>query len=198
MSSSLEVITGPMYSGKTEELIRRLKRVSIAGLKALVLRPDLDTKRYMDIQTHDGSFALTSYTNFKPLVVSRDLKEMAEIWELVEGCDVLAIEEAQFFKPEVCGFVDRALLMDKKRIICAGLDMDCKGCPFGQMPWLLAKATTVTKLTAVCSGCSLETATRTQAKVEIQGSVSEAVGGVEMYEARCLDCWALPLLGSQQ
>lgn len=190
--ATLEVITGPMYSGKTEELIRRLKRVSLAGQKAVVLRPSLDCKRYKNVETHDGSLELIKATGFHPIVVPTALEdiwdELTSVLGVVMEADVVAIEEAQFFKEAIVVFVAWLLKNTNKKIICAGLDLDCLGKPYGFMPELFALANSITKLTAICVNCK-DTATRTFAKVKIDGDVSEAIGGHDMYEARCITCW---------
>lgn len=186
----LEVICGPMFSGKTEEFIRRLKRVSRAGQQALVLRPDLDCQRYSKIQTHDGSQELSVATGFIPLVVSLGMTELNldQFEERLKNYDVLAIEEAQFFGEMLQKIVLLALKL-KKRVICACLDLDCLNQTFGYVPWLLAHAHVITKLTSICARCG-EEATKTQCNQVMDAiRVSEAVGGAGMYEPRCDNCF---------
>jgi thymidine kinase len=179
-----------MFSGKTEEFIRRLKRVSRAGQKALVIRPDIDCQRYSKIQTHDGSQELTTATGFEPVVLSRDLHELdfENLNSMFFMYDVIGIEEAQFFGPNIRKVVKAALKV-KKRVICTGLDTDCLDETFGDVPWLLAHAHIITKLTSICAVCG-EEANKTQSKKPMSlDKVSEAVGGESMYEPRCDNCF---------
>lgn len=174
----IEVITGPMFAGKSEELIRRLKTLSYAKMKIIAFKPRLDD-RYdkTAIASHDGhkyqAYAIQNETEIEPLVP--------------EGTDVVAIDEVQFFSRNIVSVCDR--LADRGiRVICAGLDMDFRGVPFGPMPELLAKAEFVSKLTAVCTICGCA-ATRTQRL--INGEPADyhdpiiKVGAKESYEARC-------------
>ena len=135
----IEVVCGSMFSGKTEELIRRLKRVKIANQSVAIFKPALDT-RYdkQQIVSHD-----TNAIDSKPVESART------ILELVGNAEVIGIDEAQFFDdqiPDVCDELAKRGI----RVIVAGLDMDYLGKPFGQMPSLLAKADFVTKLHAIC------------------------------------------------
>jgi len=137
---SIEVICGSMFSGKTEELIRRIKRAHIANNKVKVFKPFFDN-RYDEnmIVSHDEN-------QLKAIVI----KSSEEIIEFTEGADVIAIDEAQFFDEEIVTVCNK-LANQGCRVIIAGLDMDYKGNPFGPMPNLMAIAEYVTKLHAVCS-----------------------------------------------
>lgn len=170
----LEVICGPMFAGKSTELLRRVRRAVIADKDVLLVKPTVDD-RYSDeeVVTHDGN-------RIRCRVVS-------DLWELVDEIDardpdVIAIDEAQFFGECLDDF-PYAMVEDGRRVILAGLEVDSSGACFGSMPYLLAQADSVTKLTAVCSQCG-EAATRTYRKP----GGSEGVGGSESYEARCRGC----------
>lgn len=139
---SVEVITGSMFSGKTEELIRRLRRAQFAGLKVIIFKPALD-KRYSEtrVVSHD-----------ERSIVSTPVDHSSAILLLAGDADVIAIDEAQFFDAalvEVCNQLADA----GTRIIVAGLDMDFMGKPFGPIPGLLAIAEHVTKVHAICTRC---------------------------------------------
>lgn len=170
----IEVICGSMFSGKTEELIRRLKRVKIANLKVQIFKPAIDT-RYdaVKIVSHD-----TNAINSIPVDNSK------KILSLVEDVDVVGIDEAQFFDSDIAD-VCEALALKGIRVIVAGLDMDYLGNPFGQMPNLLAKADYVTKLHAICMKCG-NIANISYRKVAEGGQV--LLGEKDIYEPRCRHC----------
>lgn len=136
----IEVICGSMFSGKTEELIRRLKRAKFAKQKVEIFKPQLDT-RYDedDVVSHDANH-----------IRSTPVPAAANIRLLADGCDVIGIDEAQFFDQEIVT-VCNDLANQGIRVIVAGLDMDFKGNPFGPMPFLMATAEYVTKVHAVCT-----------------------------------------------
>ena len=138
----IEVICGSMFSGKTEELIRRLKRVKIANLKVEIFKPSIDV-RYDDIKivSHD--------TN---AIHSTPVDNSQTILLLAQDVDVVGIDEAQFFDAEIASVCEQ-LARRGIRVIVAGLDMDYMGNPFGQMPNLLAIADYITKLHAICVKC---------------------------------------------
>ncbi len=171
----IEVICGSMFSGKTEELIRRLKRAKIAHLRVAIFKPTVDT-RYDEgnIVSHDER-ALRSIT----------VKKARDILSQCEEIEVAGIDEAQFFDdelPEVCDL----LAFRGIRTIVAGLDMDYKGNPYGPIPDLLAKADYITKLHAICMQCG-NIATFTYRKT---GDTEQfKLGEKEIYEPRCRDCF---------
>ncbi|TAD86980.1 MAG: thymidine kinase [Bacteroidetes bacterium] len=138
----IEVICGSMFSGKTEELIRRLKRARIANLKVEIFKPAIDT-RYdvQNIVSHDDNS-----------ITSSPIDNSQKILLFAQGVDVVGIDEAQFFDPEITQ-VCQQLALGGSRVIVAGLDMDYMGKPFGQMPHLLAVADYITKLHAICVEC---------------------------------------------
>jgi thymidine kinase len=171
----VEVICGSMFSGKTEELIRRLKRARIAHLKTEIFKPAIDT-RYdpKDIVSHDDH-----------AIPSTPIDNSQEILLLSGDIDVVGIDEAQFLDAELPFVCDR-LALQGIRVIVAGLDMDFKGNPFGPMPALLAKADYITKLHAICVCCG-HIATFSYRKTA-QGS-QVLLGEAESYEPRCRKCY---------
>lgn len=181
----IEVISGSMYSGKSEELIRRIKRARIAQLKLQVFKPIIDD-RYSktNVTSHNGDEA-EALAVADSGVLLRDVKESTE---------VVAIDEAQFFD---MGLVDvcRRLADRGKRVIVAGLDMDFRGQPFGPTPNLMAVAEYVDKLQAICIKCG-NPANRTQRLVNGKPAPASEptilVGASESYEARCRRCHEVP------
>ena len=170
----IEVICGSMFSGKTEELIRRLKRVKIANLKAEIFKPAIDT-RYDEVKivSHD--------TNF---IQSTPVNSSQNILLLAQDADVVGIDEAQFFDSEITNVCEQ-LALRGKRVIVAGLDMDYTGKPFGQMPNLLAIADYITKLHAICVKCG-NIASISYRKSAENGQV--LLGEKDIYEPRCRHC----------
>lgn len=171
----IEVICGSMFSGKTEETLRRLKRALIANKKVIIFKPIVD-KRYSEtrIVSHDENG-----------MESIPVKVSADILEHVKDAEVIAIDEAQFFDdklPQVC----HQLALNGVRVIVAGLDMDFKGRPFGPMPALMAIAEYVTKLHAICMVCG-NIATHSYRKSSSNKKV--VLGEQETYEARCRTCF---------
>ena len=134
----IEVICGSMFSGKTEELIRRIKRVKIANQKFKVFKPTIDSRSKNYIESHDES-----------KIESTEVKNSSDILDRVEDCDVVAIDEAQFFDDEIVNVCNQ-LANKGIRVIIAGLDMDYLGNPFGPIPNIMAIAEYVTKVLAVC------------------------------------------------
>jgi thymidine kinase len=168
-----------MFSGKTEELLRRLRRAQIARQKVQVFKPQIDNRYSVDhVQSHDAS-----------RIPSRPVATASEILTLVEkNTRVVGIDEAQFFDDSVVE-VAQTLAFRGIRVIVAGLDLDFRGQPFGPMPTLLAIAESVTKLSAVCMVCGAP-ASRSQRVAAPQGSESQEVlvGAKDLYEARCRFC----------
>jgi thymidine kinase len=171
-----------MFSGKTEELLRRVKRAQIARQKIQVFKPLIDSRYSADhVQSHDAN-----------KVLSRPVENARDILTLVEDTTrIVGIDEAQFFDDTVVE-VAQKLANRGVRVICAGLDMDFRGLPFGPMPKLLAVAEDVTKLSAVCMVCG-GAASRSQKTAAPTGQnfsdgKTIAVGAKEMYEARCRFC----------
>jgi len=171
----IEVICGSMFSGKTEELIRRLKRVKIANLKVEIFKPAIDT-RYdeMQVVSHDSN-----------AILSTPIDNPQTILLLASDVDVVGIDEAQFFNTEIVS-VCQKLALRGIRVIVAGLDMDYKGEPFGAMPHLLAVADYITKLHAICVQCG-NIANISYRKTAAEGQV--LLGEKETYEPRCRKCY---------
>jgi thymidine kinase len=176
----LEVICGPMFSGKSEEMIRRLRRAEIAGQRSVIFKPRIDD-RYdaSDVVSHAG-------IRMRAVPVAC----VSELAERARGFEVVGIDEAQFFDEEIVG-VALELADDGARVIAAGLDQDFRRLPFGPMPALLAHAEFVDKLQAVCHRCG-GGATTTQRLVDGRpapySGATIVVGANEQYEARCRDC----------
>lgn len=174
---AVEVICGCMFSGKTEELLRRVRRATIARQKVQVFKPKIDN-RYSSthVESHDSNRSL-----------STPVGKAEEILKLVDSkTRLVGIDEVQFFDMEIISIVQ--VLADRGvNVIVAGLDMDYRGEPFGPMPWLLSIAESVTKLSAVCVMCG-GLASRTQLLVSTSTDSNVVVGGTEMYEARCRNC----------
>lgn len=171
----MEVICGCMFSGKTEELIRRLKRVQIAGRKAEIFKPAIDI-RYdaTDIVSHNAS-----------RIPSTPVSNTSAILMLSEGVDVVGIDETQFFDDSITEVLEQ-LTLRGTRVIVAGLDMDYTGKPFGPIPSLLARAEYITKLHAICSRCG-DIANYSYRL----GAAHEQVllGEKDLYEPRCRNCF---------
>lgn len=174
---SIEVICGSMFSGKTEELIRRLKRAQIAKLEVEIFKPLIDTRYAIsEVVSHD-----------KNSINSTAVESSSTILLLGTQAQVVGIDEAQFFDdnlPEVCNILANKGI----RVIVAGLDMDFKGRPFGPVPALMAIAEHVTKVHAVCVCCGAPAnySYRTSSK---EGKV--LIGEKESYEPRCRNCYYL-------
>lgn len=177
----IELICGSMFSGKTEELIRRLRRAVIAKQQIQVFKPAIDT-RYHDarVTSHNG-------LDFEAKSVANSLDILSS---LAPKTTVVAIDEVQFFDPEIVDLCEQ--LADRGlRVICAGLDTDFRGVPFGPMPALMARAEEVDKLHAICVICG-EEASRTQRLINGHPASFHdpvvLVGASEVYEARCRQC----------
>ncbi len=178
-SGRIEVICGSMFCGKTEELIRRVRRAIIARQKVKVFKPKIDD-RY-------GIQSITSHTGQSVDAVA--VESAAEILNLANGeTTVVAIDEAQFFAEGIIDVVQRLVEELNLRVIVAGLDTDFRGEPFGAMPQLLSIAEEVIKLHAICVVCG-ESASRTQRLVDGAPAAYDdpiiMVGAQESYEARC-------------
>lgn len=174
----IEVITGCMFSGKTEELIRRLRRAKIAKQKVVIFKPIIDT-RYSD-----NSIVSHSEQSLPSILI----KEANEILDLVKDAQVIGIDEAQFFSSDLIDICNR-LADNGKRVIIAGLDMDYRGIPFEPIPQLLSIAEYITKSLAICVVCG-NPADRTQRKTASSERV--IVGAADVYEARCRKCHYIP------
>lgn len=172
----IEVICGSMFSGKTEELIRRLKRVKIANLTVEIFKPAIEIRYHEnDVVSHDAN-----------TIQSTPIDNSQTILLLAQDADVVGIDEAQFFDDEIMN-VCQTLALRGIRVIVAGLDMDYKGQPFGQMPNLLSIADYITKLHAICVKCG-HIANVSYRKTTQGGQV--LLGEKDTYEPRCWQCFA--------
>ena len=184
-TGSLTVITGSMFSGKTEELIRRARRALYARRSVQVFKQALDTRSEVtEIRSHNG-------VPHEAIAVSTS-EELLE--KVEETTDLVAVEEAQFFDEgivEAC----RRLADSGYDVISTGLDMDFRGEPFGPMPALMAEADEVVKLRAICARCGRD-ASRSQRLIDGRPAIASApiilVGAEESYEARCRHCHEVP------
>lgn len=187
----VELICGSMFSGKTEELIRRIRRAEIAKQRVQVFKPRLDD-RY-----HEARVASHNGLQMEAIAV----ESAPEILDaLVDDVSVVAVDEVQFFDWAVADVVET--LADRGvRVIVAGLDTDFRGEPFGPMPLLMAQAEIVDKLTAICVKCTAP-ASRTQRLIDGEPAYYEdpviMVGAQEMYEARCRHCHEVPRRSQQE
>ena len=171
----IEVICGSMFSGKTEELIRRLKRAEFANQKILLIKPKIDNRFHEEnVVSHQGN-------SFEAIVIDKT-EEILDIWKREK---VVAIDEGQFFDE---GIIDACNALAKKgvRVIVAGLDMDFQGVPFGPMPKLLSIAEYVTKVHAICVSCGnlAQFSHRTVSDKE-----QVLVGAVKEYKPLCRSCY---------
>jgi thymidine kinase len=178
-SGWVHVICGCMFCGKTDEMLRLLRRFAIAGRRVILVKPRLDTR------SDELTVVSRSGANHEAISVDHS----REIEGLVSDADIVAIEEGQFFDEGLPDVVER-LADGGKQVVVTGLDRDFRGIPFGPMPRLMALADQVTKLTAICMVCG-EQATRTQRLIDGRPASADSplivIGGIgdESYEARC-------------
>ena len=171
----LEVITGPMFSGKSEELIRRLKRARIARQRVACFKPDID------LRYHRTSIASHSSQTHEAVTVANVERLREELYPLLDEVEVIGIDEVQFFDAAIIPLAVELIALGK-RVIMAGLDTTFAAEPFGPVPNLMAIADTVSKLSAVCMVCG-QAAIHTQRLGQSQELV--VVGAAGLYEARC-------------
>ena len=171
----IEIVCGSMFSGKTEELIRRLKRAKIANQRVLVVKPEIDERFDKEkVISHDES-----------AMDAVPIKNAAQLLEFADKYDVIGIDEAQFFDMPLVE-VSQNLALKGVRIIIAGLDLDYKGVPFGPMPHLLAVAEYITKVHAICVHCG-NLATHSYRKISNDAQIM--IGEKNEYEPRCRTCY---------
>lgn len=171
----IEVVCGSMFSGKTEELIRRLKRAKIAKQKVEIFKPAIDVRYHeIDIVSHNQT-----------AIRSTPVHSSEDILLMTSDCEVVGIDEAQFFDRGIVEVVNK-LAENGKRVIIAGLDMDSRGIPFGPMPALMSIAEYVTKVHAICVVCG-DIANYSYRKVPNEQQVM--LGELDSYEARCRKCF---------
>lgn len=181
----IEVVTGSMFSGKTEELIRRVRRAIIAKQKVQVFKPNIDDRYGIhEVTSHNGES-----------VKGIPVKTATEIINLIEEeTTVVAIDEAQFFDDGIVWVTDE-LAENGMRVIIAGLDTDFRGEPFGSMPELMCRAEEVMKLRAICEVCcnkALRTQRLIDGKPAPRHSPTVMIGAQESYQARCRSCHEVP------
>jgi thymidine kinase len=178
---SIEIVCGSMFSGKTEELIRRVKRARLARQRVQLFKPRVDD-RYdaVKVVSHEGV-----QVDALPVATPEELMS-----KVAPETAVIGIDEVQFFDMSIIAAIER-LANEGVRVIAAGLDQDYKGAPFGPVPALMAIAEDVTKLRAVCAQCGRE-ACRSQRLVAAEGQLF--VGGSAAYEARCRACFVAEAL----
>ena len=177
-SGWIEVICGSMFSGKTEELIRRIRRSQIAKMSTIIIKPKIDS-RYSE--SH-----IVSHNQLK--LEAHIVDSSKEIIPLTEQVSVVAIDEAQFFDNSILN-VCKQLAADGKRVVVAGLDTDYRGRPFGPMPKLMCEADYLDKLRAICLKCG-NPAACTQRITKDAAQV--VIGELDKYEARCRNCFEPP------
>ena len=174
----IEVITGCMFSGKTEELIRRLRRAQIAKQKVKIFKPKIDSRYSKNSIVSHNEQSLPSIL----------IENIIEVVEQASDAQVIGIDEAQFFNEEIVHICNK-LASQGKRVIVAGLDQDYTGIPFEPIPQLLAIAEYITKQHAICVVCG-NPADKTQRKTTESERV--IVGAADIYEARCRKCHYIP------
>jgi thymidine kinase len=180
-----ELITGPMSCGKTEELLRRIKRAEIANKRLKVFSPSIDIRTHGDIISSRNGLYKTAIkvSSSKEILLNTD-----------EDDEVIGIDELQFFDEEIINVI-KSLVKSGKKVIGTGLELDFKAEPFGPMPLLLCYADRIDKLTAICMKCGSEYGNRTQRLINGKPADRKSplimVGGTEAYEARCAECYEL-------
>ena len=187
VSGSLEVVCGPMFSGKSEELIRRMKRVQISGKKFVIFKPSIDT-RYdaTHVVSHDQR-------KLEAVITGISADAIGEIRRIIieKNPEVVAFDEIWMYDDGIVDFVLECVRQGR-RVVAAGLDTDFRGEPFPNMARLLAHADFVDKLKAICIKCKDREAVMTQRLIDGMpakyGDPTIVVGAAEMYEARCRDC----------
>jgi thymidine kinase len=184
LNPKIFVYTGPMYAGKSTGLINAFSEAKKADRKVVAIKPNIDNRYTTStITTHDRKEIPAEYVR----VLSTFLNQ--EEWKEIDfGADVFLVDEAQFFKKNIVEFVCRLRNVGKE-VHIAGLDMDFRGNSFGYMPDLMTLANKVIKFQAQCAECKLINATMTYRKAEINDDGQILVGGNEVYESRCFNCW---------
>lgn len=184
-SGSLEVICGPMFSGKSEELMRRLRRAKMAQQSILACKHAFDDRNGLEqLVSHDGN-RLDAYPLTDPALIHK--------LALEQNAHVIGIDEIQFFQPEIVDILC-SLVASGKRLIVAGLNLDFRMVPFGPMPTLLAIADSITKLSAICSLCGNDghfTQRLINGKPAHFNDSIVMIGAKESYQARCRSCYSI-------
>lgn len=178
MSGAVEVVCGPMFSGKTEELIRRVRRAQIARQKVQIFKPAIDD-RY-----HETKVVSHSSLSIEAVAVNSSIDILSKVYDSTR---VVAVDEVQFFDHDIIPIIKK-LARRGIRVICAGLDQDYTGSPFGPMAELLCMADNVDKIQAVCTVCGAP-ASKTFRKKPEDCNEQVLVGETDLYEARCRSHW---------
>ena len=174
---TIEVICGPMFCGKSEELIRRVRRATIAHQRVAVFKPDIDNRYALNAVMSHSKVSVTALS-------VHNLTALMEVVHSSHDPEVVAIDEAQFLGDDLAARCN-ILANEGRRVLVAGLDMDYEGKPFDNMAELMARAEEVTKLSAICLACG-EPATRSFRKTA--GTERVEIGDAKVYEARCRKC----------
>jgi len=177
-SGWIEVVCGSMFSGKTEELIRRLRRAEIAKMNIVIFKPKIDSRFSVE--------HIVSHNQLK--MKSHVISDTKEILKISKNSEVVGIDEAQFFDQSIV-MICKKLAGEGKRVIVAGLDTDYRGLPFGPMPEIMCEADYLDKLRAICVKCG-NPASYTQRKTKDAKQV--VIGELDKYEARCRNCFQAP------
>jgi thymidine kinase len=174
----IEVICGSMFSGKTEELIRRLRRAQIAQMSIAIFKPKIDSR------FSEGHIVSHNRIKMESLIID----ESNDILDIAKEHEVIGIDEAQFFDNSLINTC-KELANSGKRVVVAGLDKDYRGLPFGPMPTIMCEADYLDKLRAICVKCG-NPASYTQRTSSDSGQV--VIGELDKYEARCRNCFQAP------
>ena len=177
-SGWIEVICGGMFSGKTEELLRRIRRAKIAKLSTIIFKPHIDTRYSKNKIVRHNNNSMDSVI----------VKKTTDILDLGKKYDVLGIDEAQFFDSELTD-VCKKLAKNNNRVIVAGLDNDYRGLPFGPMPNIMCESDYLDKLSAICIKCGNPASCTQRITKQIEQVV---IGETDIYEARCRNCFEPP------
>ncbi len=181
---TLEVVCGSMFSGKSEELIRRLRRAEIAKKHTLAFKHSLDDRKSIEHLVSHGGMTIKAFAVDRAQFITDLIPEQIE---------VIGIDEVQFFSNNIIGVI-QDLVNSGKRVIAAGLDLDFRGVPFSCIPGLMAIADKVTKLTAICITCGDDahfSQRLVNGKPAKHSDPIVFVGAEECYEARCRNCWVI-------
>lgn len=184
-TGSLELICGPMFSGKTEELIRRLRRAQIAKQRVAIFKHAIDNRYNIECVTSHNGVKLEAHAIDNGRCIAEQAKQ--------NKYEVVGIDEVQFFPPDIITAINN-LVDTGVRVIAAGFDLDFRGIPFGPMPTLLAIADHVTKLHAICTSCGAEamyTQRLTNNKPAKYNEPLILIGAEESYTARCRNCYTI-------
>jgi thymidine kinase len=192
------VITGPMFSGKSDEMIRRLNLASYADMQSLVIKPKRDTRSVAEIASREKVSKRDNNFKKRSTFPAVEVVTPEQTLELIRNRqpDIMGVDEAQFLRKDFVGFFKKIQQLKEYKhlvIIISGLDMTSEGEPFGPMPGFMGLAEDVLKLKAVCFRCNEWPPSATMSYYKLgKKSNQVVVGDAEKYEARCLNCWKIP------